>query len=466
VAQVKVLHGLLNESRRTTVEHALCFARHSEGNEIEFSNAFGPQTSLPCDLLIITYDLLAFRNTPYWPFLRKLIWSQVERSSKVAYFPQDDYSSCNVLDDLFRSTPNCVVYSPIVNDLEILYPKSTKKGIEFKEALTGYVDDHLSLLATKYSRAFSRRQIDVGQRVRHLPPQFGQEAQTKGRIAIEFAKLAMQEEFLCDVSTDSTKVLLGESWHDFLGNTKFTVGGLGGASLADPKGLLADRVRRRMFRNPKLQMEEINATFSSRGGREGDFGAISPRIFEAAALGVCQILVEANYVDTLVPWTHYIPLDKELKNIDEVFEFMRNTEACEQLANQCRKVLIESGDFSYEKFVRNFWSEELELQKQYPLSPVFRDSIGDLLPIFLEGGENQGRAADCVRRAFVNNKKILPSDYSVKEKKSFPSVEEMRAMQSWLEGIQKNEIILESLLMSWTSVRGSGWLDQYSECWQ
>jgi hypothetical protein len=463
MATVKVLHALLRHSRRTTIEHAVCFARHSYGNQVEFANIFGPQRNHPSDILIVTYDLLALRNTPYWKTLRKIIIKQASLCGKTIFFPQDDYSSCAVLDDLFISIPNCVVYSPIVNDLHILYPKSNQQGIRFHEALTGYVDDNLEDIANKYSRSFASRSIDVGQRIRYLPPQFGKAAQTKGKIAVEFADLARSAGFSCDVSTDATQVLLGERWHQFLGDIRFTVGGLGGASLADPHGKLADRIRRRTFRNPHLSMDELNRGFRDTGGRQGDFGAISPRIFEAAALGVCQILFEANYVGRLRPWQHYIPLRPDLTNAEEVLTFMRNKDECSVIAQRCKVELISSGDFTYDRFVRDFWRREIGAlgESSRPLS--FSDSIGRFLPLFSKGLEHQELCANQVRLKFIEKKDTARYKFSESNGEVNFTIEEIDAIHNWLQEIKDRVIPLESLLINWSPVLGSGWLENSLE---
>jgi hypothetical protein len=465
MARVKVLHALLRNSRRTTIEHAVCFARHSYGNEVKFANAFGPQCKEQFDILIVTYDLLALRNTPYWPALKRIILEQSTLCSKVVFFPQDDYSSCALLDKLFASTPNSVVYSPIVNDLQVLYPKSLKLGIRFNEALTGYVDEKLDLIASKYSRPFRSRTIDVGQRVRYLPPQFGKEAQTKGRIAVEFALLASEVGFLCDVSTDATQVFLGEKWHEFLGDTKFTVGGLGGASLADPHGRLSDRVRRKTFKNPEMSMDEINKSFSKRGGRKGDFGAISPRIFEAAALGVCQILFEANYVGRLTPWKHYIPLRSDLANAVEVLAVMKDTHRCSEIAHNCQNELIRTGDFTYDKFVQEFWKRELDVADLTLRKISFSDSIGDMSSLFSKGVERQELCAKQVRLKLMKKRgnRFIPS-CGLQETEEF-SREEIESLGAWLQGIQDGNIPIESLLINWTPILGSGWLEESLELW-
>jgi hypothetical protein len=417
-------------------------------------------------MLIVTYDLLALRNTPYWLALKVIILEQSTLCSKVVFFPQDDYSSCAALDGLFVSTPNPVVYSPIVNDLRVLYPKSLKRGIRFNEALTGYVDEKLEVIASKYSRPFGSRTIDVGQRIRYLPPQLGIEAQTKGRIAVEFALLASKNGFWCDVSTDASQVFLGEKWHEFLGNTKFTVGGLGGATLADPYGRLSDRVRRKTFRNPEMPMDELNKSFSKRGGRKGDFGAISPRIFEAAALGVCQILFEANYVGRLAPWRHYIPLMTDLANADEVLALMRDTNRCSEIALNCQNELISTGAFTYDKFVQEFWKRELEVVAPTAKNISFIDSIGDMSSLFSKGVEHQELCANHVRLKLMKKKRTrFSSSCELQDAAEFSS-EEIEGLGVWLQGVQDRNIPIESLLINWTPILGSGWLEESLEIWR
>jgi hypothetical protein len=98
----------------------------------------------------------------------------------------------------------------------------------------------------------------------------------------------------------------------------------------------------------------------TKGVVAGDFSAISPRLFEAAALGVCQILEEDDYLEgALVPWVHYVPLKSDFSNIQEIAEFMRCGEEVEVMVNNAKKALIDSGTFSYHSFVQEVLSEEL-----------------------------------------------------------------------------------------------------------
>ena len=51
--------------------------------------------------------------------------------------------------------------------------------------------------------------------------------------------------------------------------------------------------------------------------------AISPRHLEACATRTCQVLVEGEYSGVLRPGEHYIPVRKDLSNLDDVLEHDR-----------------------------------------------------------------------------------------------------------------------------------------------
>ena len=81
---------------------------------------------------------------------------------------------------------------------------------------------------------------------------------------------------------------------------------------------------------------------------------ISPRHFEAAAFGVCQILFEGHYSGAMEPMRHYIPLRKDFSNFDEVIGRFRDESLRRELAANARRDLVDSGNYGYEAFVAGF----------------------------------------------------------------------------------------------------------------
>jgi hypothetical protein len=354
--KILIIHGLRFDSRLTTFQHTLSFARHLSGCEVYYVNGLG-LTSSPIldqefDLAVVTYELVALRNTPFWKYISSRIKPLMQRARVRAVMPQDDYSSCQYLDDFVVKYDVQYVFSPLTRDLHMLYPQSIAKGVEFFEAFTGYWEASTALPYQKLRKPFNERSVDLGQRVRHLPPQLGPAAQRKGELAIEFANVAESAGFTCDVSTRDQDVLIGTDWWRFLGDIRFTVGRLGGASIADPKGLLAIKVNQLQLRHRGITFDDIARRLRTKDLPQGDFSAISPRLFECAAMGVCQILERSHYFDDFEPWKHYVPLNPDLSNTDEVLEVMRDHKTCATIAAEAEKSLIQSGRHTYSEFVR------------------------------------------------------------------------------------------------------------------
>ena len=231
--------------------------------------------------------------------------------------------------------------------------------------------------------------------------------------------------------------------------------------MADPKGFLADRVRRFQMRHPGATMEDINRRVSLRGGREGDFSAISPRLFEAAALGVCQILEPDHYVDSLEPWVHYIPLFGDLSNTEEVFQSMRDLDRCSEIVKASQELLLSSKAFSYAAFVEGF-RNEIELN----LGPVgvfgSSDSSDALDGVLGKSGEGLNWVQNYVARSYlrkslkmaissINNGKLLILD-DVDVKWSDHAVMHRESLIMWLEAFSTRRFPLESFVIPWRTM--------------
>ena len=440
--KVLVLHALRYDSRLTTVKHALCFARHLNGCEVTYVNAFGrfphELSNKHFDLVVLTYELAAQRTMPFWRSLTKRLAPIIASANVRAVMPQDDYSYCSYLDDLFIDHKIDFVFSPLTRDLHMLYPRSIARGVRFHEAFTGYWESGTNLSIESFRKPFGERSIDLGQRVRFLTPQLGPAAQRKGQLATEFAVLAQQAGFRCDVSTKASDVLLGDAWWRFLGDTRFTVGRLGGASVADPFGRLSIKVKQLELRKPSITHDEIARRLKADQLPQGDFTAVSPRLFECAALGVCQVLEEAHYVDGFEPWRDYIPLAPNMSNTPEVFEAMRDWDRCEEIAASAEHVLIHSGAHTYRQFVKRFMKVCTGHDIDAGGAPVVRDLDYELFPDHSPEVAEQIRAS--ARRLVIRDRN-MGSDI-VNE-----------TARKWVDCFRHKELIVESFTIPWCAAK-------------
>lgn len=357
---ILVLHALLPQSRGTTFKHVYAFPRHGPGNLYVFHHLKAPVTDalqrIPFDGIILNYCFLGHRTERVIDTFKDL-YSFVARSqaTKIAIC-QDDYTSNETLDRWLNELNVGIVYSPITRDLDALYPiMSIKPGVEFREGLTGYVDDDMLAGVDEMTLPLAERRIDVGTRVRAHPPHLGRHGQKKALVTQRFCEAAIAEGFVTDCSTDPSAVLLGKDWMRFLGSCRATIGSRGGASAADSDGSTKAKCLAYLKEHPGAPYDEVKAACFPDTIDTYRFDAISPRLFEAAATRTCQVLIRDDYLG-LEAYEDYIPLEEDFSNLAEVFELLRNDDAVMRMTESAHRKLIASDRFGYGSFVREVLS--------------------------------------------------------------------------------------------------------------
>ena len=350
--RVVVLHALRPTSRQTTTDHLLSFREHlpyADVQYLHFSQPLPAQlTDVEVDLLIINYDFLNYRFTALWPYIKNRHLEIARKAKKTVAIAQDDFWANKHLDDWCMHWKVDRILAAIDSDLDILYPRSVRTK-EIKTALTGYVRTS----ASAPSAPIVQRPIDLGQRVREMPPHLGRLAQAKARQAVAMAEAATNAGYIVDVSTHVEDSFLGEDWMRFLRRCKFTVGMKGGASLNDPRGRIHTKVQAYKMRFPHASFDDIEQhCFPGKDGKH-EFTAISPRLFEAAAAGACQILQRDDYLGVLEPWRDYIPLERDFSNMSDVLAAMKDLEQAQEIADSAYSSLVVSGMFDYKQLVHD-----------------------------------------------------------------------------------------------------------------
>jgi hypothetical protein len=348
--KVLIIHALRPTSRQTTIDHLHSFRHHLPESDVQYLHFQQPIPDeigeVSPDLLIVNYDFLNYRFTPLWPYIKNRHRQIARTSGHVVAVAQDDFWANELLDDWCMSWDVDRVLTPIDNDRHVLYPRAIKSK-EFRTGLTGYVRSG----PAPTTKPLRERPIDLGQRVREMPPHLGRLAQAKSRQALVMAEAARQAGFVVDVSNRVEDSFIGPAWSDFLESCKFTVGMKGGASLNDPRGLIHTRVQSYLASHPNGDFDEIERRCFKGKDMKHVFTAISPRLFESALAGTCQILERDDYLGVLEPWQHYIPLDKDFTNIDKVVDAMRDLDRCQEIVASARTALVDSGVFDYGRLV-------------------------------------------------------------------------------------------------------------------
>lgn len=348
--KVLVMHALRPTSRQTTIDHLESFREHLPNADVQYLHFQQPLPKefeeISPDLFIVNYDFLNYRFTPLWPYIKNRHKKIAQRAGKVVAIAQDDFWANKLLDNWCMDWEVDRILTASETGWELLYPRS-HGHIQICESLTGYSKSRLA----PDTYPIKERSIDLGQRVREMSAHIGRIGQLKAIHASAFAVLAENDGFRVDVSTRVEDSFIGKAWFNFLSSCRFTIGMKGGASLIDPYGLTYTKVQSLKARNPAANYHQIEAACFRRKSQETEFVAVSPRIFESASAGVCQILPPTNYLHVLNPWEHYLPLNLDLSNSAEVLSAMRDLDMCQTIADRAKNVLIESGNFDYSKLV-------------------------------------------------------------------------------------------------------------------
>jgi tetratricopeptide (TPR) repeat protein len=346
--------------RSTTLQHLYCFKEYIEDCEFYYHPAEKPipdEILNKADAVIFDYSFLSTIRGDKWRQTYGHLQGNVLGDSivKVA-IPQDEYVNSDKLDIIFNEIGINIVFSIFPHLSEIFYPKFSKSGSRFIGAYTGYIDQSKIYELSKFTRPFAQREIDVGTRVRFVPPWSGRHSFYKGAMSHEFRRLSLAQGFKTDIDTKPSSMFTGDDWYKFLGNCRFTIGCNGGASLIDRDGELRNKTQNYIF---ECRMSGVIPTFSEIEkaifpGQDmvHNMTAYSPRIIEASLLNVCQILIEDDYYGIFKPDEHYIPLASDFSNIETVFAKMRDIPRAQAIASQARAAVMEAEHLRYESFAR------------------------------------------------------------------------------------------------------------------
>ena len=384
--KVLILHALTSKSRYATVQDNLAFGRFAESAEVKFVNVHSPELTKEVlrdsDLVILTNDFLTLRSSPRWFRVWKTLAPALIEAKQVLFFPQDDYTSNRELNKAIMQVPNALVFSPLEHVKEYLYHPSIQNKV--RPWLTGFVDVESKSVYKKFNVSWGDREFDLAQRVTKLSPRFGREGIRKSQIAEDIAARAKASDLKVDISSNESDMFSGSDWLKFLGNTRYVIGRLSGASLISrgPMSVLRANAIEKIYRDES----DAQLVERIRGKQtEHPYLAISPRIFESAGLGNCQILEEGDYPGNLVPWVDYVPVTNDMSNSDEVIEFIRYGDG-EKLVSSAYTKLVESGDFNQKTWVTRLFDEFQYLngsrRNQEPSSNCLQENTKPLVKSF------------------------------------------------------------------------------------
>jgi hypothetical protein len=381
--------------RPTLLEGLLAFEKYSN------HNVFYLNSRLPSCIQGISktdiYDIIIFstlffsRRTEKANLIadfRSVRWIKSLSAVKVVT-PQDEYINSKYVNEFIDDFAVKLVFSvqPQIVWNQV-YPHAADRGFEIKQILTGYIDDDLADRVSRDQKwTGAERQVDIGYRTTGVPPAwYGRHAKLKEQIAEEFLGACSNTNLKLDINCSASKTISNESWYDFLGNCRYTIGTEGGTSILDYDGSIKDQTESYLSNNPKASFSEIERNCFA--GKDGNFlgYALSPRHLEACLTRTAQILVQGEYSGVLTPWVHYIPLKSDFSNIHEVINLLSDDELRIDLINRCYSEIVLSGKYKVSSLVKHILDSSTFLVKPFTASETDVTSVLNVLRVINRPG--------------------------------------------------------------------------------
>ena len=301
----------------------------------------------PFDALVIHYNLVMSSDVFLPPLAR---WRISQFQGPKAAFIQDEYRFVDATVGVMRTLGIQVLFTCVPADqVELVYPEAALPQLRRKvTVLTGYVPEELLGVPVA---PYDARSIDVAYRGRRLPAWLGRLAQEKVLIAERFQADAPAYGLSTDISTSEDDRLYGDAWVAFVRSSKATLGVESGASVFDFDGSIERSITDYLAAHPGATFEELHRRFLADVDGRIRLNQISPRCFEAAALGTLMVLYPGAYSGILEPGRHYVPLEKDHSNMAEVANAIRDRSTWERITRQAREEVALNPRYSFRAMV-------------------------------------------------------------------------------------------------------------------
>jgi hypothetical protein len=304
---------------------------------------------LDFDAVVLDSSMLGCRWAP--PSMFERVRKEVSvfagrRALKIAA-PMDEFDRSSILDEWLTQLNVDLVYTTSYEHRNLLIPKCCARS-EVSPGWTSLIDPEL---ATLQSPRLAGRPIDVGYRVTGLPYGMGRLAQLKTAIGDRFSALAVGRGLVTDIAVGQEHRIDGDAWVRFLQSCKYVLGSPSGSSVHDPVGEIDRKVREFLKESPDAAFETVERECFPGVDGQQVFSVLSPRVLEAAMAGCCQVLIRGDYGGLLEAEEHYIPVETDFSNLQEVLDRMADHERAVQMAARCRERLL--GEPSLHKDVRD-----------------------------------------------------------------------------------------------------------------
>jgi hypothetical protein len=300
------------------------------------------------DVVVIHYSLVIISDHYLAPDFREKI--RRFKGLKIQFI-QDDYRWVNDICDMMRFMGIEILFTLVPTDQISKVWDERLPGVLKLNTLGGYIPERLVGLETLPIKS---RPIDVGYRGRILPYWIGELGQEKIWIGQGFMERSKASGLRCDIAWREEDRIYGKDWKKFICSCKAMLGTESGASITDFDGSVELRVKEYLADHPNADFFEVRREILEPYEGNVRMNVISPKIFEAIALRTALILFPGEYMGIVKPWVHYIPLQKNFSNMDQVVEKLRDDDFIRRMTERAYTDIVASGNYTLRCFIKEF----------------------------------------------------------------------------------------------------------------
>ena len=340
-------HGYIT----TFWDYVNSFKRYSR-NEVIYTNI--TNINLNADIIVLHNSIMHILVNNQK--LKELyIKHLVKYEGKKVAIIQDEYYDVNLIKSFLEKINIDLVLTciPDKNKRDV-YNNIPNARIE--RVLTGYVPEKMSLI-----QPIKNREIFIFYRGKNLPYYYGKLGQWKQNIGKKMFKYCETNKIdNINIAWREQDKIFGKNWLKTMQNSKVTLATPSGLNVFhyDNSKIYACLKKERTMPNYTYEMAEKE--FNLQDGPI-KMGQISPKMFEAAMCGTVLVMYPGTYNGIFKKDVHYIELQPDFSNIEEVMKKIKNDEFLQEMSDRTYKDIVESNKYSYETFISKVdrWLDEI-----------------------------------------------------------------------------------------------------------
>jgi glycosyl transferase family 1 len=350
----------------TIEEHITAFDKYSKSNFVIFDSNIAGQLFFDLNL----FDVIVFHYSIVISHQNYLSDKFSDRLAKYGgckiLFIQDEYRWIDKTAEAIRELDISVVFSLVAPDtVRKVYHHFWCRDIRFEHTLTGFVSEDL---VHRKVPDFENRAVAVAYRARKVSNWIGHHTLQKWQIAEKFMADAKTYGLTVDISTKEEDRIYGPDWIKFISNAQASLGTESGASVCDFTGEIQINVETHLEKFPGATYEELRELYFADAEGQIVMNVISPRCFEAAALRTLMIMYPGDYGGILVPGRHYVVLEKDHSNMDEVVAILRDPQQAGEIIDRAYKEIACNEKWTFRAFIKHFDRVVEDEVKETPLT--------------------------------------------------------------------------------------------------